>query len=126
MALNRNILAQCEQLIQESETEFNSFLTQMKSNFATELSIFSYKQDVGVTAFRELAVFRMFEHAINSGEFEEEDAAEISALLKKVRADSVESLSKFHTPEAIAAASERLDEKLKQMDATNVDSSNLQ
>jgi len=121
MSLDKNVLAQSEQLIQQAEAEFNSFCTQMKANFEVEFGVCSYKHTLAQAAYRELAVFRMFEHAVNNDTFEDSDAATISELLKKVRADSVESLSKFLSPEAIAASAADLDEKLREMAVTNVE-----
>lgn len=117
MALDKNILAQAEQLLLKHEESRRELINQIMGSVAHAAKALIFQGIITSNALRELAVFRMMEEAVG---FTEQDMQEVQETIAKVRAEGREELSKHLTPEQLKAMDENLDKTLAEMSASTV------
>ena len=122
MTLNKNILAQGEIMIEEHQQSYQNLCKMIQSPITQALKMLEFQNVVMTGCYRELAIFRMMEKALKDGTFEESDGEQIVAALEHTREQSNANLSKYLSPEQLAAAEKGLDESLERMSKQQVDS----
>lgn len=120
MALNKNFLSRAEELIANHITSRDKILNDVKLSMGQFIQMARLNSIILINNERELAVFRMMEHALKEQSFGPGDSEEIVSLLELVRARSEQDLSALLSPEVIAELKKQQEEVIAGLDASNV------
>lgn len=120
MALNKNFLSRAEELIANHITSRDKILNDVKLSMGQFIQMARLNSIILINNERELAVFRMMEHALKEQSFGPGDSEEIVSLLELVRARSEQDLSALLSPEVIAELKKQQEEVIAGLDVTNV------